>query len=76
MTKNLNFSQALEKFKVGGKVARDGWNGKNQYLEIQNPDDYSKMGLPYIYIKTVDNKLVPWIASQSDLLSDDWFYVE
>jgi hypothetical protein len=30
------------------------------------------MSLPYIFMKTADDKLVPWLASQTDLLSDDW----
>ena len=34
------------------------------------------MGLPYLYIKTVDGKLVPWLASQTDLLAEDWIEVE
>ena len=28
--------------------------------------------LPFIAMKTADNKIVPWLASQSDLLATDW----
>lgn len=42
------------------------------WLELQVPDEYSKMTLPYIYMKTVSGGLVPWIASQTDILSEDW----
>lgn len=56
----------------GKKVAREGWNGKGQYLELQVPDEHSKMSLPYIYITTVDGNRVPWIASQTDILAEDW----
>jgi hypothetical protein len=71
----FNFEMALGLLKNGAKIARTGWNGKDMYLELQTPDEHSKMGLPYIYIKTVQDKLVPWIASHGDLLSDDWFVV-
>lgn len=68
----LNFGAALYALKTGQKVARTGWNGKGMWLELQRPDANSKMTLPYIYMKTVDADLVPWVASQTDLLSDDW----
>jgi len=54
------------------KVCRSGWNGKNMYLELQIPDANSKMSLPYVYMKTADNNLVPWLCSQTDLLATDW----
>ena len=64
---------AILKLKDCKKVARKVWSGKNMYLELQTPDKLSKMTLPYIYMKTVDGNLVPWSASQTDILSDDWF---
>ena len=70
------FGYALEQLKAGKKMTREGWNGKGQFLELQVPDENSKMGLPYIYISTVDGKLVPWLASQSDMLAIDWIIVE
>jgi len=42
----MNFGQALELLKQGKKVARNGWNGKGLWLELQRPDAYSKMTLP------------------------------
>ena len=60
----------------GGRFARAGWNGKNMYIELQRPDDHSKMTLPYIFMKTVQGDLVPWLASQTDMLADDWMEVE
>lgn len=71
----MDFSQALVGIKNGHQLARKGWNGKDQYLELQVPDEHSKMNLPYIYITTVHGKRVPWLASQTDLLSKDWFIV-
>lgn len=71
-----DFGWALEVLKHGQKVAREGWNGKGQSLELQVPDEHSKMSLPYIFINTVDGHRVPWLASQTDLLSEDWVIVE
>lgn len=68
----MNFGSAIEALKDGKKVARHGWNGKNMYLELQVPDEHSKMSLPYIYMYTADQNLVPWLASQTDMLSEDW----
>ncbi len=75
-TENLNFGLALAALKNGLKVCRSGWNGKNMYLELQCPDSHSKMTLPYIYMYTAQGDLVPWLASQSDMLSDDWEILE
>jgi hypothetical protein len=66
---------AVKQMQNGSKVARSGWNGKDMYLALQVPDANSKMSLPYVYIKTVDDKLVPWLCSQTDLLATDWFVV-
>jgi hypothetical protein len=77
----MNFGQALEALKDGEKVARKGWNGKGIFIELQVPDKNSKMTHPYIYIDTTglvtDNShapksLVPWLASQTDMLAEDW----
>lgn len=68
-----NFGQALELLKEGRRVAREGWNGKNQHLELQVPDEHSKMTLPYIFIDTVQGDKVPWLASQTDMLASDWY---
>lgn len=54
------------------KVTRTGWNGPGQYLTLQVPDADSKMTLPYIYITTVHGDLVPWLATQTDILATDW----
>jgi hypothetical protein len=72
----MNFSEALKDLKMGFQVFRSGWNGKNMYLELQVPDMYSKMTLPYIFLKTVQDDLVPWLISQTDILADDWNVVK
>ena len=77
----MNFGEALEALKSGKRLRRKGWNGKGIYIEMQVPDAHSKMTLPYIYIVTTslvsDNPaaprgVVPWLASQTDMLSEDW----
>lgn len=76
MTNSINFGQAVEALKHGKRVARAGWNGKNMYLELQSPDENSKMTLPYIYMFTAQGDYVPWLASQTDMLSEDWTIIE
>ena len=73
---SLTFGDAIHFLKQGKRVARAGWNGKGMYLGLQRPDGNSKMSLPYIYMKTADNKLVPWLASQTDMLNNDWSVLE
>lgn len=75
-TKNLNFGNALLLLKAGHKLARQDWNGKGQWIHLQVPDENSKMQRPYIYMSPVGGQLVPWFASQSDMLAHDWFIVE
>jgi hypothetical protein len=68
----MDFSNALKGIKAGHRVARSGWNGKGMWLELQVPDEGSKMTLPYIYMSTAQGDLVPWLASQTDIMADDW----
>jgi hypothetical protein len=68
-----SFGIALVDLKCGHRVTRKGWNGKGMYIELQRPEPLSKMTLPYIFMKTVQGDLVPWLASQTDLLAEDWF---
>ena len=83
MNEQMNFGQAIENLKQGRKVARAGWNGKGMWLQLQTPDQNSKMTLPYIYIEYpsghaayTNGSRVPWLASQTDCLSNDWSVVE
>jgi hypothetical protein len=71
-----DFGCALDNLKAGRRVQRRGWNGKGMWLALQVPDANSKMSRPYIYMKTADEMLVPWVASQTDMLADDWKVVE
>lgn len=78
---NLTFEMAIKEIKRGQKVARSGWNGKGIFIALQRPDKNSANTLPYIYIDTrqliTDNPhapkgRVPWFASQTDMLGEDW----
>lgn len=80
------FGRAIKSLKEGYKVARDGWNGKGMFLAlvegdnwgigVNDPRDFK--GAPmiknsdFIGMKTADNKFVPWLASQTDILAEDW----
>ena len=77
----MDFGAALALLKSGAKLRRSGWNGKGIFIELQRPDAYSKMTHPYVFIDTTglqsDNPdaprdRVPWLASQTDMLAEDW----
>lgn len=72
MIENANIGGAIEALHDGKKMTRSGWNGQGQFIELQVPDENSKMGLPYVFITTVEGKRVPWVCSQTDLLAQDW----
>lgn len=81
-TDGMTFGLALEALKRGHKVARNGWNGKGMWL-MHIPASHWETtrgielceGLPWIGMKTADDKFVPWLASQTDMLSSDWSIV-
>ena len=61
------------------------WNGKGIFIKLQVPDEHSKMTSPYIYIDTTGlrsnnpdapRSCVPWLASQTDMLAEDWEIAE
>ena len=78
----MNFSQALILLKGGARISRQGWNGRGMWLELILSMDYTihhhdiadqrNVLLPWIVMKTADSKFVPWLASQTDILADDW----
>lgn len=83
----MTFSDALKMLKQGEKVSREGWNGKGMFIflregrHITGVDPSTPMGgdfesLPHLCMRTADGKCcVGWLASQVDILSDDWFTV-
>jgi hypothetical protein len=83
----LSFGHAVVILKAGGKVARAGWNGKGMFLFLVPGSTFKVnrpplLGIypegteinycPHIDMKTADGKVVPWLASQTDVLADDW----
>lgn len=73
-TKCLSFSAALNMLKENRKVCRSGWNGKGMFIYLHTPSrtDERWERLPFIMMKTADDKIVPWLASQTDILAEDW----
>ncbi len=86
----MNFGQALESLELGMKVAREGWNGKGMFLFLVPGSKFKVnrpplLGIypegteieycPHIDMKTADGKIVPWLASQTDVLAKDWMIV-
>ena len=81
----MDFSSALLNLKDGERVARSGWNGKGMWLIMASEGTFGQEGramavmgdlIPFIVMKTADDKFVPWLASQTDLLADDWEVVQ
>jgi len=59
----------------GGEVAAsDFWAANNKAFAIRNGG--SAVVLPYITMKTADNFIVPWLASQTDVLAEDWIVID
>lgn len=69
----MHFGDAITQLRAGHKLTRTGWNGKGMWLELQVPDVHSKMTLPYVFISYPTGTRAPWIPSQTDMLSFDWF---
>ncbi len=90
LTDGMNFGLAIEAAKKGCKIARKGWNGKGMFLyyvpegrylartdaakSIAAEDGKVDYGA-YIAMKTANGNVVPWLASQTDILTDDWVIV-
>ncbi len=80
----MTFGQAIEALKKGHKVARAGWNGKGMWLmlvpeKVADAVSFQYAALspaPWIGMKTTDDKFVPWLASQTDMLAEDWQLID
>ena len=95
----MNFGTAIERLKQGGKIARNGWNGKGMFLFLNKgshpaPDEFETIEgvrrdlfehgdegtvtrLPNINMKAATGSIVTgWLASQTDILAEDWGEVE
>lgn len=82
----MNFGHALELLKRGEKVARKGWNGKGMFLFLATGKQFESDNLgdqlpeivnDVICMKTAQNTIcIGWLASQTDMLAEDWKIVE
>ena len=63
---------AVQWMENGRRVYRSGWNSKDMWIAIQVPDEELTMTEPYVYMKTAQGGMIPWLCSQADLLASDW----
>lgn len=85
---SMTFGDAIEAMKNGKRVARHGWNGKNQYVELASCVSYKNNSSEIVNVdhQNIGNKALAfvgtsgvqlgWLASQADMLAEDWFVVE
>ena len=77
MPEQITFSEALEAVKNGKSIQRVGWNGKGLEVWAQFPDELCElMTLPFLYIKYPNGDRCPWLASQTDIMSNDWLVLD
>lgn len=79
----MNFGQAIDALKTGQRVERAGWNGKGMYIVLIGDCKMTSLDKkesaassatipPFIAMRTAQHTLVPWLASQTDVLAEDW----
>lgn len=85
---NMSFGKAIQRLKDGMRVQREGWNGKNQYIELATNISYKNIKGEVINAEheAIGNKAIAfvgtsgvqlgWLASQADMLAEDWRIVE
>jgi hypothetical protein len=84
----MNFGKAIEALKDGKKVTRKGWNGKKQYIQLATGISYKtadgeivncehdaigNMAITFVGTSGVQ---MGWLASQADMLAEDWLFAE
>jgi hypothetical protein len=86
--KNFDFGIAIKLIKEGKKVQREGWNGKNQYIELATGISYKNNDeeIVNVFHNDIESKAIAfvgtsgvqlgWLASQADMLAEDWKIVE
>jgi hypothetical protein len=83
----MDFSDALREIKCGRRMARAGWNGKGMFVFLVNGSNFKVNRAPllgiypegtevsyhaHIDMRAAQGYIVPWLASQTDILADDW----
>ena len=88
MLETFSFGTAIELLKTGVKVSREGWNGKNQYIQLATNISYKTMDGEIVNCEhnNIGNKAIAfvgtsgvqmgWLASQADMLAEDWEIVK
>ena len=87
---NIDFGQAINELRIGKRVTRSNWNGRGIFIFLVlgstfkvnrapllgiYPEGTKISYRPHIDMKTVDGNIVPWVASQGDILAEDWLLV-
>ena len=84
----MDFGEAIKLLKQGERVQREGWNGKNQYIELAYNISYiNPLGeIENAEHKAIGNKAIAfvgtsgvqlgWLASQADMLAEDWMIIQ
>lgn len=90
LARRLTFGEVIEGLKIGRRYTRSGWNGKDMFIflvpgsvfKVNREPLLSIMGAgtevayhPHIDMKLVSGTIVPWTASQMDMLATDWMEV-
>lgn len=83
----MNFGDVIAGLKLGRRFAREGWNGKGMFIFLVPGSTFHVNREPLLYIlgegaevqyhahtdmKTAQGYAVPWLASQADMLAEDW----
>ena len=78
----MKFGEAIKLMQdaEGVRARRAGWNGKGMFIFEVKASDWNLTNghtdnfplLPFLAMKTADDKIVPWLASQTDILAEDW----
>lgn len=87
MRATMTFGEAIERVKAGQKIAREGWNGKKQYVELASRisyrnaageivnADHEAIGNQALAFVGTSGVQLGWLASQADMLAEDWHTV-
>lgn len=87
-TEDLDFGKAIQLLKEGKRLQRKGWNGKKQYIELATNISYKNNDEEIINAEhdSIGNKAIAfvgtsgvqlgWLASQADMLAEDWKIAE
>ena len=86
-----DFAWALRLILQGKKLQREGWSSKDMFIFLVQGSTFTVnrpplLGIypegteiqyqPHIDMRTADGTVVPWFASQTDILTDDWVMID